>query len=215
MAALSWPSLDWALWMTPTHHQAPTLITYQVRHGLGESVCLCTGGGGWVSGYLCIGFGKITVNGRREDEGEETCNLPLWFRVWQYEIWRIPKKYQFCFTRKLCCCSSMQLNLFIYIHTVSKTFEKKNLSAFINVVCVYGVILMTWQLPHMTKHSRAFRAVKTTAGQGKHNDTHATTLLIHTHTISFLMSFWLNFSNQQEWLWVETLVTVYKENTHT
>lgn len=52
MAALSWHSLDWALWMTPTHHQAPTLITYQVRHGLGESVCLCAGG--WVVGWVSV-----------------------------------------------------------------------------------------------------------------------------------------------------------------
>lgn len=39
MAVLRWSSLDWTLWMIPTHHQAPTLITFQVRHGLGKSVC--------------------------------------------------------------------------------------------------------------------------------------------------------------------------------
>ncbi len=131
-------------------------------------------------------------------------------------IGRIPKDYCFCFTRKLCYCS-IWFNPFLHINTVSETFgRKKTLSTFINVVCVYGVILMTWQLPHMTKHSRAFRAVKTKAGQRKHPDTHTQ---IHTHTTSpFLMgmSFWLNFSNQQEWFWVEPIkATVYKENTNT
>lgn len=45
MAALSWSRLDWALWLTPTYHQDPTLITYQLWHGLGESACLYAGGG--------------------------------------------------------------------------------------------------------------------------------------------------------------------------
>lgn len=53
MAALSWSRLDWALWLTPTYHQDPTLITYQLWHGLGESACLYAGGGEAL-GVICM-----------------------------------------------------------------------------------------------------------------------------------------------------------------
>lgn len=54
MAILSWPSLERALWLTPTNHQCPMTIPYQLWHGLGESVCAMVERGRVESWPRCI-----------------------------------------------------------------------------------------------------------------------------------------------------------------
>lgn len=54
MAILSWPSLERALWLTPTNHQCPMTIPYQLWHGLGEPVCAMVERGRVESWPRCI-----------------------------------------------------------------------------------------------------------------------------------------------------------------